>query len=527
MTGQPGLPGAVWRLLHEALEVYRDSRAATDELRDQLARFDGPLRIAVVGGWRSGRSTLINAVLGEEVAPVEVAAEGALLTWYEDGPEPSATAYAAGGVSGELVVTRSAGAIRVDLGGWRPGRIDDIVVRWPTRALRHATFLDTPALPPGEVEPGSGLVDRILREADALLYLSRDGGEADLRFLESLRHGLVGRAGPANVIMVLSRADEAGGGRIDALLTAKRMARKLRRDPRVGAVCRTVVPLGGLVALAGRLLGEPEFAALATLAGLPRAGLDDLLLSTDRFLGATVPVPPSGPAVPSVGGAVPSVGVAGGAVPSVGGAGVPVGGAAVPVAVEVRRALLGRLGIFGVRLAITLIRSGFDTRATLAAELVRRSGLVELREAMARFLFDRRATLRARGALASLEALLLAQPRPGARELLAEVERIMTGAHEFAELRLLAALQDGVLDLDTELAEQARPLVGANGTDLAARLGVDHEADPGELWARGTEALRRWQDRAEDPQLGPDQRRAARTVVRSCEGILAELYQRG
>ncbi|MDG4834646.1 hypothetical protein O7627_35860 [Solwaraspora sp. WMMD1047] len=488
MTGRPDLPGAVWRLLHEALEVYRDSRTATDALHDQLARFDGPLRIAVVGGWRSGRSTLINAVLGEEVAPVEVPAGGAVLTWYEDGPEPRATAYAAGGVTGELVVTRSAGGIQVDLGGWRPGRIDDIVVRWPTRALRQATFLDTPALPPGEVESDrGGVVDRILREADALLYLTRDGGEADLRFLESVRRGLVGRSGPVNVIMVLSRADEAGGGRIDALLTAKRQARRLRRDPRVSASCRTVVPFGGLVALAGRLLSEPEFAALGTLAALPRAELDDLLLSTDRFLGAT----------------------------------------GAPLPVEARRALLDRLGIFGVRLATTLIRSGSDTRASLAAELVRRSGLLELREAMARYLIDRREALRARGALAALEDLLRARPRPGARELLAGVERILAGAHEFAELGLLAALQDGVLELDGELAEQARPLVGGNGTAIAARLGVDHEADPAELWARGNEALRRWQDRAEDPELGPDQRRAARTVVRSCEGILAELYHRG
>lgn len=481
--GSVGLDGRVWSLLHEALDVYRDSRAGTEELRIQLARFETPLRIAVVGGWRSGKSTLINAVLGEEVAPVEVPTGGTVLTWYEDGPEPRAIAYADGGVTGELAVSRSAGGLRVDLGGWRPGRIDDVVVRWPTRTLRHATFLDTPA-----PATDDAVASRILREADALLYLTRDGREEDLRFLESVQQGMVGPAAPVNVIMVLSRADELGGGRIDALLTATRLARRQRRDPRIGSLVVSVVPLAGLVALAGRLLSDADFAALGTLAALPRPELDECLLSTDRFLGQSIPV---------------------------------------PLDVVTRRALLDRFGIFGIRLATTLVRTGCGTRAALAAELVRRGGLTELREALARYFLDRRETLKARTALVGLAAVLRAEPRSGSRELLARLEEILAGTHDFRELRLLAALRDGRVQFEGELADEAVPLLGGNGTPPAARLGVDHDATGAELWARGTAALRRWQHRAEDPLLDRERRLAARTVVRSCEGILAELYRQG
>ncbi|MGI5145331.1 hypothetical protein ACQEVC_02845 [Plantactinospora sp. CA-294935] len=512
------LDEAAWGLVHEALEVYGNDPRAVEELHRQFARFEEPLRIAVAGPWRSGKSTLVNAVMGEAVAPVEVADGRQVFTWYEDGPEPRVTAYPTGGAPRDLAVTRTASGMRVDLGGGRWDQVDDIVVQWPTRALRHAVLIDTPAVShraddtrtAGEETPagngrlalgagptaggdaelvdgpggGAATVQRIVREADAVLYLSRDGSGDDLRPFQTAQPGSVARAAPVNVLLVLSRVDELAGGRVDALLTARQLARRHRRDPRVSAHCLSVVALGGLVALAGRMLSESEYAALAALAGLPRAETDRLLLSTDRFLAADLPI---------------------------------------PLDVETRRRLLDRLGIFGVRLSATLVRTGSDSRARLAAELVRRSGLTELRESMTRYFVDRAPVLKSRAVLMALESLLRAEPRPGATELLARLEQVLAGAHEFRELRLSAALLGGQLRFDPELSAEANRLIGGDGASLAARLGVEHDATADELWARGSAAVRRWQDLAEDPLRGVDQRRAARIVVRSCEGMLAEI----
>jgi hypothetical protein len=499
MRPVPTLAESAWLLLNEALELYQDDYRATNRLRRQLNRFEQPLRIAVAGPGKSGKSTLINAVIGEEVAPVEVDDGTSVFTWYEDGPAPRAVGYSAGGSRQELVVTRSARGMRVDLGGWQPSGADEIVVTWPTRTLRHAILLDAPALdapaPDGSGRKGSGgapvpddggapVLDRILRDADAVLYLTCDGRGTDLRALRSAQEGPVARAAPVNVIQVLSRADEIGGGRIDAFLTARQLARRQRRDPRVNSLCVSVVALGGLVASAGRVLTEAEFETLAALAEVPRVDLENALLSTDRFAGTELPA---------------------------------------PVPATTRRALLDRLGIFGVRLATTLIRTGCGTRAKLAAELVRRSGLTELRESMARYFIDRRDVLKARSALMALENTLRDSPRPGSGKLVARLERAVATAHDFRELRLLAALQDAQLRLDTDSAAEAYRLVGGNGTSPAARLGVDHDAAVGELWTLGSVALRRWQDQAENPLLSLDRRRAARVVVRSCEGMLAQL----
>ncbi|MBG6065086.1 GTPase [Micromonospora ureilytica] len=485
MTVGVRLDEAAWGLLHQAIELYQDNPRAVAELRHQVARLEQPLRIAVVGPWRSGKSTVLNALMGEEVAPVE-RADGAF-TWYEDGAAPHATAYPVGQPPQELAVVKSATGLRVDL-GWGAGDVRDIVVRWPTRALRQITLIDTPAVT-GGAEPGRvPVLERVLRDADAVLYLTRDGRDSDLRVLESARDSAVGQSAPVNVIMVLSRADETGGGRIDGLLTARQLARRHYRDPRVNALSVNVVACSGMIGLAGRMLGESDFTALATLAQVPRAELDAHLISADRFLRGELPV---------------------------------------RLDPEVRAALLGRFGVFGVRLAATLVRSGFDSRVKLSAELIRRSGLTELRESVTRCFIDRRDALKARSALAAVEALLRAEPTRGSAELVGAVEQILAGAHEFRELRLLVALRNTRLGFDAELAAEAQRLVGGDGVGLAARLGVEHETDVRRLWEVASDAQWRWRDRAEDPLLPLAQRRGAQVVVRSCEGMIAELVAGG
>jgi len=486
MTVGLRLDEAVWGLLHRALELYRDDARATGHLRHQLARLEQPLRVAVAGPWRAGKSTLLNALLGEEVAPVAGADGSGVFTWYEDGPQPRATAYSAGHPPQELAMAKSATGLRVDLVGWRTGELRDIVVRWPTRALRQVTLVDTPAVAGPDEQGRSPVMERVFRDADAVLYLTRDGRGSDLRALESGRESLVGQAAPVNAIMVLSRTDETGGGKIDALLTARQLARRQSRDPRVTASCVTAVACSGLIGLAGRVLSEADHAALARLAAVPRPELEVHLLSADRFLRGELPVD-----------------------------------------TQVRAGLLDRLGLFGVRLATTLVRTGCDTRAALSAELIRRSGLTELRESVNRFFVDRRETLKSRSALAAVEALLRADPSPGAAELLGAVERILAGAHEFRELRLLAALRDTRLGFDADVAAEARRLVGGDGVGLAARLGVEHDASAQRLWEVAADAQWRWRDRAEDPLLRLAQRRGAQVVVRSCEGMLAELAEGG
>jgi hypothetical protein len=481
------LDDVVWTMLNGALGLYRDSPQASYWLRAHLTRFEEPLRIAVAGLPQSGKSTLINAIVGEEIAPIEVDGNQ-VFTWYQDGPTPRASVHFPQGRPYEVPITRLEKGVHIDLRQCPPQEVNRIVVEWPTRTLRSAILIDTPPIASPSADDASGsapgsTAEQISAEADAVLYLMHHMHDKDMRFLQAVHDHPIARAAPVNMIVVLSRADEIGGGRIDSLSSANQIARRYRRDVRTRALCQNVVALAGLVAQAGRTLRDTEFAALSALASVPRATLEDVLLSVDRFAGSEFPI---------------------------------------PLEPEVRAELLERFGIFGVRLATTLIRTGSDTKVKLSAQLVQRSGLSELRESIGQYFTDRSQVLKARSALLALDVVLRREPRPSARKLVLDVERLLASAHDFRELRLLAALQVGRTMLPTDLGLEAQRLVGGYGTSPWARLGIDEQAAETELEEAIFDALYRWQEQAENPMLSQEQRRAARTVVRSCEGMLAQ-----
>jgi hypothetical protein len=440
------LDEAVWAILRAAAELYADSEIAGPVLERHLGRFAEPLRVAITGPAGAGRSTLVNALVGEEIAPVATGA----FAWYQEGPARRAVEYGT-----------------------------DVVVEWPARDLRAATLIDTPPV-------DDAVMERVWREADAVLYLVRNVPGTGLRPLRHAQDAWLTRPAPVNAILVLSRADEVGGGRIDALTAARQLARRYRKEVPVRAVCQAVVAVAGLLGVAGRTLRDEEFAALRALADHPREELAEHLLSADRVTADPFPVNLDRAA---------------------------------------RVALLDRFGLCGIRLCTTLIRTSCPTPATLAAELIRRSGLDELRDCMNQLFLDRRQVLKARSALLALGTVVRADPRPGSRRLLMDLDRALANAHDFQELRLLASLRAGHTTLPAGLDQEARRLLGAGGTDAAARLGLGYEPTEEELWAFGVDALARWREQTENPVFTEDQRRAARLVVRSCESLLTDLVQ--
>ncbi|WP_033441133.1 GTPase domain-containing protein [Saccharothrix sp. NRRL B-16314] len=453
------LEDEVWALLEDALAVYRDSPRAVAWLRGHQARFAEPVRVAVAGSRRSGKSTVVSALIGEEFAPT-----GAT-TWYQDGPQAKAHVGPY-----EVPVTRRDGKAFVDAPD-----AERVVVEWPSRSLRDLILIDTPAEAP---------VEQVYGEADAVLYLTRHMHTTDVRYLQTAHDHPVARAAPVNTVLVLARADEIGGGRIDALSSAKQIARRYRREATVTPLCQNVVAVAGLLAVAARTVRADEFTALSRLAALARTDLDKHLLSADRFVADDFPVRLD------------------------------------PAA---RRGLVDRFGVFGVRLTTTLIRQGFDTQVKLTGQLVQRSGLGELRDSVGIYFTERRDALKARSALLGLDVVLRAEPRPGSIGLATAVERILASTHDFRELRLLAALQGGRTRLPGDLDAEASRLVGGLGTNPVVRLGMDYEPTEGELRHAVLDTLGRWRDHAVDPALDHAQRRAASVVVRSCEGMLAPL----
>jgi hypothetical protein len=462
-------------LLDRAVGETRDPR-----LVQARRRIDEPLRVAIAGKVKAGKSTLLNALVGEELAATDAGECTRIVTWYADGPTYAVTAHLIDGSAEPRPFTRRDGAVQISLG--RPAeQVDHLEVRVPSSRLRRHTLIDTPGI--ASLSTDVSLRTMAFLEAegeraaqtDAVIYLLRHMHGSDVRFLESFHGDGLSQGTPVNAVGVLSRADEIGGCRLDAMASAARVAARYATDERLRRLCPVVVPVAGLLGAAGATLREEEYRVLAAVAAEPMDRVVELLLTADRFAASG----------------------------------------------DDRARVLGRLGLFGVRLSVRLIRerSVADSGA-LARALTEHSGIDKLREVFAAQFVGRSEVLKARSALAVLDECL-----PPGTALAAEAERIRASAHEFVELRLLHQVRSGRLPAtDAQLAEMDVLLGGAGGAPYA-RMGLPPDAAAGRIAAAAREALSRWQAIAEHPFSARELKTAARAVARTCEGILAEQYR--
>ncbi|NMR20793.1 dynamin family protein [Cellulomonas fimi] len=476
-------------LLHRALDAYAGSgdTEALDRLEHELDRLDAPLRVALAGKLKAGKSTLLNALLGDELAATDHAECTRVVTWYRHGSVPSITVHPVTGEPWTCPPRRGPAGLVVDLRGCRAEEVDRVEVVWPASGLRDLTLVDTPGLDSLSREVSHRTSGFLTAEeespVDAVVYLMRHLHATDVRFLEAFEEARSRRDVAAATVAVLSRADEVGVGRIDAMISADRVAERYRAHAALRAVCQTVVPVSGLLAHTGQTLREDEVAALRVLAAMDRAEVEGLLLSVDRFR-------------------QPSLSL-----------GVPA---------EMRAHLLSRLGLFGVRMALAVLRLRRQTAATLADELVRRSGLPELRRVLTAQLMERRDQLRAQAAVRAVARLVADAPPPDGVELAARCEQLVAGAHELREIALLARLRATPVELSPEQVASADRLLGGDGRAVVARLRLPADARPADVRTAAAHALEQWRALADDPMLDTDTRRVCRVLVRTCEGLLTD-----
>lgn len=472
----------------EAAAVEEETGAGLRAARERLA---GPLRLALAGKVKAGKSTLLNALVGEELAPTDAGECTKVVTWYQWGAQARVLVHPRDGDAEARPYDRSGGALEVDLGPHRVADLDRITVDWPSRRLRGLTLIDTPGLASLSADVSARTTSALTGEggggegvADAVLYLLRHAHASDARFLESFHDEELGRGTPMNAVAVLSRADEIGSCRLDAMQSAARVGARYARDDRLRRLCARVVPVAGLLGQAGTTLHEGEYRALTTIARLPRERANTLLLTADRFAAD----------------------------------------ATAPLTEIERRHLLDRLGLFGVRLAVDLVRThAARDSSQLATELLRRSGVSRLRALLEVQFTARSRVLKARTALSTVRHVLASGGCRDGSALLARVEEVAAGAHEFVEASTLDQVRAGALQVGAERELELERLLGATGHDPGSRLGLPRTTSTADLRAAGLDALRRWRLAAEHPLSVRSDQLAARVACRSVEGLLAAL----
>jgi hypothetical protein len=489
-NGRSALLEQVRAVVADASAVYRGTRGE-GVLGDILTRLDEPLRVAIAGKVKAGKSTLLNALVGDEVAPTDAGECTRIVTWYRHGITYRVILTPRGGAPRQVPFTHDAGAIDVSLGSLRAEDVENLTVQWPVPTLARMTLIDTPGIGSLSEETSRRSLtfltpdDEQSTPSDAVVYLLRHLHAGDVGFLHAFHEEEYAQPSPLNCIGVLGRADEVSAGRLDAMDSAGRIAARYSADPRLRRLVQQVVPVAGLLAQAGESLRELEFRRLRLLADAPRDEAENLLLSADRFAYAL---------------------------------------SSVDLAPPERQLLLDRFGLYGVRLSVALLRERQAFSASgLAGLLVARSGIARLREVLLTRFADRRDTLKARSALLAVQRLLAAAPVPRSGEVAARLEQVRSGAHEFAELRLLNAVRRGELAIREQEAAEIERILGAEGTTVRARLGLPPDAPADEVRSVLFATLARWRQRAENPVWSLAVSAASRVILRTCEGMYREL----
>ncbi|MDL5158948.1 dynamin family protein [Actinomycetospora termitidis] len=442
------------RLCDETAPTLTDpaARATVEALGARLA--EPRIRIAIGGRIKAGKSTMVNALLGQRLAATGVGETTMLVSWFQHGPQDRVRVHRQDG---------SVSIVPAARGGGVPEHIEDpatvsyLEVETPNEALaRRHTVVDTPGLNSLSALDAYSLA--AMADADAVVYLMPHPGENDLAALESIRSSAGElRLGAANLIGVLSRIDTLSGAENpwpDARRVAERYAGEL------SSALSTVVPVVGLMAETG--LGadfaEGDHAAVRALTAVDPVDLEDALLSVQDFL------------------AWPDC----------------------PVSEERRHRLLRLLGLYGTSVAVEVVRGGSRTTADLLAELTRRSGIDTVLHHIERVFVAGADRLRATAAVAALEELVWRDDgscladRPVLVRLRAELDRVrLEPAMRQVELaKGLADVARGLLRLETTDLQALTAL--ATGADDAARLGLPRSAGPDRIRDAADVRIRRW-----------------------------------
>ena len=468
--------------------VGKEAGGQLIQIRDRLGE---PLRVAIAGRLKAGKSTLVNALIGRRVAPTAVGECTRVVTRFRYGPADRVDVVCRDGVRRSLPLDDD-GMIPQRL-GVPASRVAYVDVTLTSEKLRDLTVVDTPGLASTDTVVSARAEEAVgvstapfdadidadsaseVAASEAVVYVFTQAVRADdLRALQAFRDASARLASsPINALGVFGKADTLVGGAGDPWPVAAPLA-----EQQATLLARTVsdvVPVVGLLAEtgeSGRLTGADRD-ALQRLSELPAAELRILTASADLF--RTRPG---------------------------------------PVGAEQRERLLTLLDLYGIGFALSQLAAD---RKLSTGELVRRlvaaSGFPRLRHTLQETFRWRSDAIKAGWALARLERLAGHTRDEGDRERLRDaVERLLRDP-AYHRLRLLDAAQrvaTGSVPMPVEWEQELTRLATSEDPRWILRL---PEATTDELAAAAVAAANRWRVYAV-AGAGPAQSRVAQIAQR-------------
>jgi hypothetical protein len=478
--------------------VPGEGRTMVEAVRDKLLQ---PLQVTVAGSVSSGKSTLVNALLGQRIAAVDAGECTRVVTRFRYDHHERAEVQLSNGEKVRLALER--GSLPASLGA-PVEMVQQVVVYLSNAALTNVSVVDTPGLNTvtevneahtaaflgvDAASKGATASANAVSQADALIFLMPYLRQADADVLQGFRALFrSGGLSAVNAVGVLSKVDRLVRDG-DALAAAAPIAARVANDLR--GIVSDVLPVVGLLAetAATARFTEEDARALAVAASVDdEFDREDMLLSPEDFLRSP----------------------------------------AFDLPDASRRRLLDLLDLYGLRVAIEAHHDGARGASPILQTLTGRSGLTPLRNLVDERFGKQAAMLKAHAAMCDLQRIsYLRTDNDNARvlrSLRTPLERIELDPqmHRLRVIDVMQAVSTGELRLPDDLMADLELLSASD--DPLRQLGVHHTTD---ARAAAVSGAGRWARFGQDPRRSPIESRFARIVKQAYELLLAQTATTG
>ncbi len=483
-------------------------------LKNSQQRLKDPMRVAIVGLIKAGKSTLMNALLEQSVVAMGSVEATFNVNWLKYADQKSIIVHFKDenkSPEEKSFADLEALTLRAQENQDYLLSIKYIEVFYPNKILKTLNIIDTPGLNSVYEDDSdntknflqmhgkemSEVTKREADNADAVLYLfSQSLGAFDAETIEQLQGPLGGNTTPINAIGVLTKVDFYIGDRsiTNPLERGKIIAQRLHNEVR--RLFYTIQPVCGLLGLGAKTLTLEHWDTLVELGKLSAVDFAKLTRRNDTFIKDEKAI-------------------------------------ATNTTFEQRKKLAEHLGFYGVIRAYDYIHSVKNCEE-LGEKLIQDSGLVELRHLLLSHFGDRALLIKLGKALQDINNLyyqekqrLNGQALEILEEICSQFDTLRCEEQSFQELDILRSYYEEKLELTETEIDQLLQVTGEKGISFAEKLGLDETASNEEMIILAKEKIQYWQNRANDCFTGNnDTIHAARILARSYERLFYQLRQK-
>lgn len=478
-----------------------------DILQKCYHQLQQPMRVAIVGRIKAGKSTMINALLGEALVATGSVEATFNINWLKYANNKTLKVHFKDNRPPETksVEELTDITVRADKNRDYLLSVKYIEVFYPNKILQTFNLIDTPGLQSYYKDDSQNTVDFLqlhgdnlteitqqqAQGADALLYLfSYSLAMDDSEIVKMFQGSVVAQATPINAIGVLTKVETywADPNVSEPIEAGKKVCQRLSAHPKVRDLFYTVYPTCGLLALGAQTLTDNEWEILKQLAELSQQRMEKLIRNVKRFCEREYED--------------------------------------VPIPATLRQQVLNRLGQYGVWLAYKLICSGVKQKSQLIEKLLHGSGVPQLKQLIISYFGHRAYLIKLGNVLKQISAAYFSEvrnfqgkPLQIIKKVGGQFEELQTQEHGFSELEVLRNYYNNRLNFNDSEVQQLLSVTGEYGVSCAKRLGLEERSSIEEMVPVALEKMNYWRQRATDC-FGSD------NVSIAAAGVLARSYER-